>query len=296
MKIIIYGYKLYSHTHSHIHNGFFRSFQWLGHDVMWVDKNDDLSSVDLKGAIFLTAAQADEGIPKRKDCKYILHNCGDYEGIGKRLNIQYLTYESYQFEQIAPGITYKDGCLYFPWGSPFLPHEFNEADLENEREKDVYFLGTVNGPLDGGNYNSVSNFAAACRKDGRKFIAGGGYTGATQNKDITYIDGWISEGDQSVLLRKAYMAPALQGKNQLKNGMIPCRIFKAISHGGDGITNNALVYNFFDREVIYNPDCFCLYEDAKQRAGERERKRWLFNEVRTKHTYIERCKAILNIL
>jgi len=295
-KIIIWGYKLGSHTHSYIHDGFYRAFSGLGYDVYWFDHNDDVSTFNFSNCIFLTAGEADIKIPLRKNCKYITHNCKTYDGIGKRLNIQYTTYESYQFEVVAPGITYKDECLYFPWGSPLLPHEFDEKDLTNENRDGVYFLGTVNGPKDGGNYDNVAKFASECTKNGHKFIAGGGYTGETDNKDIHYINGWISKQEHDKFLKEAYMAPAIQGDNQLGNGMIPCRIFKAISHGGDGITNNALVYDFFDREVVYNPDCSQLYYDAESRNNEIERKRYLWNEVKTKHTFIERCKVILKLL
>lgn len=295
-KIIIWGYKLYDHSHSFIHNGFFRSFSWLGYDTYWFDDKDDVSTFDFTNSIFLTEGIASKGMPLREDCSYVLHNCPRFDGIGKRINIQYMTYLSYQFEMVAPGITVQDDCLFFPWGSPLLPHEFDEQLLQSKRGDNVYFLGTVDGPAGDGNYNQVSQFASACVQNGHWFVAGGGYTGNTGNKDIRYLSGWVSEEDQINMLSKAYMAPALQGERQLANGMIPCRAFKAISYGNDIITNNSLVDQFFNGETVYNPDCKQLFYDAKERAGETERKRWLFNEVRTKHTYIERCKAILKLL
>ena len=296
MKIIIWGYKLYSHSHSFIHDGFYRAFSALGYDTYWFDDKDDVSNFDFSDSIFLTAVEADKGIPKRKDCRYILHNCGAYEGIGDWLNIQYLTYDSYQFEQVAPGITYKDKCLFFPWGSPLLPHEFDENDIIRGKSNDIYFLGTVNGPKCGGNYDVVVQFSEQTHKTGHSFIAGGGYTGRTKNKNITYLKGWVSKEDEASMLKTAYMAPALQGKNQLGNGMIPCRVFKAISYGNDAITNNFLVDKFFDRETTYNPDCRRLFYDADSRRNNKERIRWLFNEVKTKHTYIQRCEQIIKLL
>lgn len=296
-RIIIWGHKLYTHSHSHIHNGFFRSFQWLGHDVIWVDDSDDVSGLDFSNSIFLTEGQVCANMPRRKDCKYILHNCGEMECIGDRLNIQYLTYDSRHYTEVAPGIHYQDRCMYFPWGSPLIPHEFDEADMTSQRSEDVYFLGTVN-PVGIGNYDNVAKFARECALSGRRFIAGGGFTGRTKNKDITYLKGWISEGDQTDMYRKAFMAPAIQGDNQLANGMIPCRLFKAISYGCDGISNNPMAHDFFDNQLVFEPRCDYLYHkaDAQRYKDNIQRRRWLFNEVRTKHTYIQRCEAILKVL
>ena len=35
MKIVIWGYPLHTHTHSYIHNGFKKGFEFLGHEVYW---------------------------------------------------------------------------------------------------------------------------------------------------------------------------------------------------------------------------------------------------------------------
>jgi hypothetical protein len=297
MKIIIWGHKLNTHSHSYIHLGFYRAFEYMGYEVYWFDDTDDISNMNLSDSIFLTEGQICAKMPIRPDCKYILHNCFDLHiEKGKFINIQYLTYDSMVYDEIAPGIHKIDDCLCFPWGSPFLPYEFNEEDVTRERENKIYYLGTVDNPsVVGGNYQPIVDFATSAGDEGYKTFVGGGYTG--KELDIlNYIRGWISEEDQYSYLRNGYMQPALQGERQLANGMIPCRIFKSISCGLDGVTNNPSVYDFFSHSVVYNIDCGGLFYDAHKRQDEIARKKWLMNQVKKYHTYLNTAKAILNVL
>jgi hypothetical protein len=295
MRVIIWGYHLAEHTHSYINNGFYRAFQYLGYETYWFSDNDDVSGFDFSDCLFLAEGASSIKIPKRKDCKYILHNCPPMEGIGDFINIQYLTHESWLFPRVSHGITYKDGCLYFPWGSPLLPDEFDFVD--KPRGNIVYYLGSLYGKdVPDGNYKNVAAFAEACYDDNHPMHVGGGYTGKEKNRHLTYLPGWITEEDQAKYLRNAYMAPAIQGDSQLVNGMIPCRLFKAISFGNDGITNNPMAYDFFFESVIWDSDCYGLYFEAKKREDEKARKKWLMNFVKENHTYLNNIKAILQCL
>ena len=57
MKIVIWGHKLHSHTHSYIHYGYWRAADHLGHEVHWYDDSDDVSSVDFSNSVFITEHQ-----------------------------------------------------------------------------------------------------------------------------------------------------------------------------------------------------------------------------------------------
>lgn len=296
-KIFIWGHKLNTHSHSYIHLGFYRAFAYLGHYVMWLDNDDDVSGVDFSDGIFLTEGQVCQKMPVRKDCKYILHNCPQL-GIekGKFVNIQYLTYDSMKYEQVSPGIHKIDDCICFPWGSPFLPNEFDLSDVDRKRNKKIYYLGTVDNPdVEGGNYNPILEFAESALDGGYKTYVGGGYTGL-QPDILNYIRGWISEEEQYYYLRGGYMQPALQGKRQLVNGMIPCRLFKSISCGLDGITNNFMANAFFNDALVYEDSCSELFYSAHKRQDEIARKKWLMIQVQKYHTYVNRVKAILEVL
>mgnify|MGYP006419383869 CR=1 FL=1 len=38
-KVIIWGHKLHSHTHSYIHDSFYKAFKFLGYNTYWFDEN-----------------------------------------------------------------------------------------------------------------------------------------------------------------------------------------------------------------------------------------------------------------
>ena len=54
MKLVIWGMKLHTHTHSYIHYGYWRAAECLGYEVHWYDDKDDVSSVDFSDAVFIT--------------------------------------------------------------------------------------------------------------------------------------------------------------------------------------------------------------------------------------------------
>lgn len=299
--IIIWGYLYGTHTHSSIWNGFYKAFKYLGYNVKWVDDDDRYSNDQFKNCIFITEGNSCKNIPKRKDCKYILHNCSGFDDF-KHVNIQYLTKEySDKGEEISHGIRLINGdMVMFAWGSDLLPHEFNDSLLTKKRDKNIYYLGTVDhSGVEGGNYEPISKFAKEASIKNYKTYYGGGYSCELNNKYLNYIEGWISEEDQKKYLTTGFAMPALQGERQLVNGMIPCRLFKAIQYGMDGISNNEFAYEFFDKKIIFDKNIERLFHRVLYEKEEKdyyERKRWLFNFVKENHTYINNVKAILKVL
>ena len=85
MKIVIWGLKLHSHTHSYIHYGYWRAAEALGHEVHWYDDEDDVSSVDFSDSVFITEHRVCENMPLRTDCKYFIH-CNINDSVNKTDN------------------------------------------------------------------------------------------------------------------------------------------------------------------------------------------------------------------
>lgn len=73
-KVVIWGHKLHSHTHSYIHQRFYRAFQYMKYIIYWFDDTDDVSNFDFSNTLFITEGQVDKNIPMRNDCYYMLHN------------------------------------------------------------------------------------------------------------------------------------------------------------------------------------------------------------------------------
>lgn len=306
-KVVLWGHKLHSHTHSYIHLGFQRAFEHLGYKTYWFDDNDNVRGFDFSNSLFITEGQVDNKIPLRKDCRYILHyvrNPDKYRELDKLGNCIYLI--PYRFDDsgqdriyrmTAPGNikidswTYIDipgKVIYQPWATDLLPEEINHIKEQLKlvkRKPVVHLVASIDG---GGSRNPCENeskhlpFKQACENNGIKW----------------YNHKSISLEDNIRLTQLSFMSPAIQSQHQCDNGYIPCRIFKNISYGQWGATNSEHVWQLFKEhniDIVYNADTYQLFFDIRNKVQTSD-----INElyaqmdfVRDNHTYLNRVERLL---
>lgn len=305
-QIIIWGHKLHSHTHSYIHNGFYIAFCKLGFNTYYYDDNDDVSKHDFSNSLFITEHQVNKKIPLRQDCLYVTHYVDefDYKGIPKEniiilksalrdfvegdlnKNIHYMELPfGNKFEYHATDDGYN--CLYMYWATDLLPEEIDKNiqelnDIPPEHE--INFIGSVT--------DIWRHFRDVCYQNGLKF----NHLGATFNVHSTQN---VSITDNMFLIKRSLIAPALQDDGQVSKQYIPCRIFKNISYGKMGITNNKIVNELFDNRLIFETDMNVLFK--KSIEFERNPKKQeliieLMEYVRDNHTYINRVHTIIKYI
>lgn len=292
-KVVIWGHKLHTHTHSYIHNAFFIAFKHMGYETYWFDDNDNVKSFDFSQSLFITEGQVDKKIPIRNDCQYILHNCESpkYKKLDPRnwINLQVYTDQILNFPDLVKVDTciyydFPGRCVYIPWATDLLPFEIDEikknlplATIQNY----VYWVGTI-GDGKFGNIHQINPFIDACKENGIDFIQKTG----------------ISVEANKSLISSSYMAPTIVGEWQLNVGYVPCRIFKNISYGKMGITNSPRVYELFEGKIVYNQNTYQLFYDAKERLKnlQIEEIYELMDLVKNKHTYINRINTLLDFL
>lgn len=292
-KVVIWGHKHHSSTHSYIHYAFDRTFRHLGYQTLWLDKYDDISTIDFSHSLFITEGQVDQKIPLREDCRYILHNCDctKYKELFEKDLCIIL--QVYSNDCIKRKETKIDDCMhinieqktiYMPWATDLLPHEIDEIKKQIpqiKKSNTIYWVGLIwNDPQ--GNLDIIKQFAESCYKNNIPFKQRLG----------------ISQEENIHLIQTSYMAPAIQGKWQCDNGYIPCRIFKNISYGQMGITNSKTVYDLFKGKIVYNSDTHQLFYDAQKRLKNMDLNEMyeLMDFVKTKHTYINRIERLLDFL
>lgn len=292
-KVVIWGHKLHSHTHSYIHNGFYMAFNKLGYSTYWFDDQDDIQQFDFSNSLFIAEGQADHNIPLRSDCCYMLHNCEKtkYQSLNEKNVIFFQVYTDGiltipELVKVDDCIYYDfaDRCLYMPWATDLLPNEIEEIKKSlplTSVENCIYWIGTIGEGLYG-NIQEVNPFIQACQENGIEFVQ-------KQNVDL-------EEHIESI--RKSYMAPTIVGKWQIEQGYIPCRIFKNISYGKMGVTNSYRVYELFGKKIVYHPDTYQMFFEAQRKIqgmtlGEMYE---LIDLVKTKHTYLNRIEVLLNFL
>ena len=102
-KVVIWGHKLHSHTHSYIHAAFYKAFNYLGYNTFWLDDSDLVDGIDFSSSLFITEGQVDKNIPLRADCRYILHNAysakyHDFLRSGNAIRLQVYTNDCLAYE------------------------------------------------------------------------------------------------------------------------------------------------------------------------------------------------------
>jgi len=291
-KVIIWGHPLHSHTQSYIHQAFYRAFKYLGYKVYWVSSPNEIQHVNLANTLFITEGQVDAAIPKRHDCYYIVHNWNpnDYVELfnnNRCIVLQVYTHDClpYVTEKIADYVysNNKEKMIFMPWATDLLPCEIDDVKqkIMHKKVPVIHWVGTIGQGIFG-NEPEIMPFKKACDENGILFKH-------TVNASI----------DETIdLIKASQMAPAIQGAWQCEKGYIPCRIFKNISYGQWGITNNKTVYDLFKGKVIYNSDTYQLFYDAKSYINNASLYELyeLMDFVKNNHTYINRIETLLNFM
>ena len=287
--VCLWGWPLHSHTHSYIHNGFFRAAQALGLRAVWLDNVQGAGDSLPPNTLFITECQVDSNIPLRKDCFYALHNCDGrrYTGL-KVINIQCLMPTS-PGTHFKPWLTFdKDhATLYMPWATDLLPREI-EANAERletiwaQRGPEIAFVG----------YYIVDPWQRAdaiLASKGLTLTKCGGY--GLQN---------VSVDENMRRIQSARMAPSLQSEEQVQRGYLPCRILKNISYGALGITNNPAVERLFGPDLYSKLIVGSTIEETLEKGLDAtmdfDVQRELMKHVKEHHTYVNRLQELDMVL
>jgi hypothetical protein len=300
-QVIVWGHKLHSHTHSYIHNGFFIGFNDLGFKTHWFDDNDNVKDFDFTNSLFITEHQVNKRIPLRDDCLYLTHylDDGDYKNIPKEniivLNVSLRDFdEKGSIESIYTPLNYGQkyeyhakvedyNCLYMYWATDLLP---KEIDLNIQNIHNIKSINEIN--LIGTQTSVWNELANICNMNNIKFKKFGATFNIHSNDNIS-----INKNIE--LIQQSLISPALQDEQQVIKNYIPCRIFKNISYGKMGITNNPIVNELFDNNLIYDSNLDELFKKSiafEMLPNKHDIIIKYMKYVRDNHTYINRINTI----
>src|ERR1700676_1040419 len=200
MKFCVWGFKNSYNTFRHIHEAFYRALKMTGREVSWLDDQDNTSSLDFSNTFFISMNYAVQGMPRRRDCFYAVHNV---EARAKEylFGFPLLNYGLYVDSMNVDGwIALNEDTFFhrqewdsyssvvFRWGTDLLPHEIeaNKPTKVFRNESLVCnFVGTA--------IENLAPFKRACEESG---------------KDLKVYSG-VSVEENIELIRKSYMAPAI---------------------------------------------------------------------------------------
>lgn len=293
-KVIIWGHKLHSHTHSYIHSSYYKAFKFMGYDTYWFDDNDDVSNFDFDNSLFFTEDQAQKNIPLNKTSIYVLHHTKldkyDENGL-KYINLaNYLKWckdgiSAYHKENSVVKINdlcywdEKTKTLYQPWATDLLPNEIdlNNAILYDKNKNNIYYIGT---PHD--NSDKITLFNDEAVKNGKKL-----FIGKTNTDEENFR-----------LIRDSYLSVDFRGDWHIECGYLPCRVFKNVSYGRITGTNSEHIKEIFGEHIVYDKEPSKLYHKLIEAENNKsiDDIQEAMNFVKINHTFINRINNILKVI
>jgi len=320
MKIILWGYPLYSHTYSYIHEAFYRAFKHMGYDVYWFHDDEYPKDFDWNNCIFLTEGFADKNIPLNSSSVYFVHGTKDpakyingnvknyidvryshlwhkdhiYEYTLNKNNVTKVGQSCYYQPKETKTIHFKNDYVnynipdynkfYITWATNKLPHEINFDDVNYSRKNVINFCGNLSGSGRCENYSTFVPFINECSKNNIPFIHNDPFRNPLSEEEV------VKRTKDSII------SIDIRGPEHLKNGYVPCRVFKSISAGHLGTTNSQEVYNELNGHCLYEPNTANLFYRAMEKKNDKE---FILNSmkyVKEHHTYINRINSLLSLL
>ena len=304
-KVIIWGLRDSGHTHSFIHAGFFKAFKHLGYETHWLNSVDEAAEhkVDIHNAfyIFVDLVGQPNGPfplpPLHSSCFYFGHHVREEQrqsilnvvpienimwfGLSTLVNVEQYNISSLYDYDVATDL------LFLNWATDLLPHEIQRnielLDAMPPTEPTIFHVGSMSN----GWAAPYVEFMSHMREYGVGFC----------NFGPGSQFGLVSDEQNQTLIKRSFAAPALQFKWQVDVEYIPCRIFKNISYGKMGITNNPGVHRLFGEKTLYSSDLKELAKMTYEFENNPDKNkiiRELMEEVKEKHTYVSRIEFILN--
>lgn len=317
-KVIIWGYPLYSHTHSYVHEAYYRAFKHLGYDVYWFHDDNYPLDFDFANCLFIGEGFADKKIPINSTSCYLIMYCPSpikYQGAERYIDIRMAAVDfkdhiqEYSLnkntatkigsacyfvpktlEKVKVKNDYVDyeisdyDKVYISWATNKLPDEFNEDDIYIPREPNVYYCGTISSSGICENYSNFLPFIEECRKNNIGFIHNDPWANPLSTVEV------IRRTQESIL------GIDIRGPQHLKQKLLTCRVFKNISYGHLGLTNSEEIYKELDGNCVYCDDTAELFYGGMRN---RENEKLILSGmkyVKENHTYINRVNSLLSIL
>lgn len=319
-KVIIWGHPLHSHTHSYVHEGYYKALKFLGYNVSWFHDNNFPKDFDYNNSIFITEGFADKNIPLNETSTYCVMYCPSPKryleagvkkyidlrmiAVGHKDHVQEYTLNKSIVEKIGPSYYYDASTkktiryrndyvdydiedfdkVYFSWATNLLPHEINNSNAYLDRKPEIYYFGTLSPHGECENMSTFLPFIQATKKLGIPFL---------------HNDPWKNPVDSEVLMKytqQSLLGIDIRGPKHLQTGIVTCRVAKNISYGHLGLTNSKAIYEELEGNCVYNSDTEQLLYEGLRKSHDFLFIKNSMNYIKENHTYINRINSLFSIL
>lgn len=290
-KVVIWWFTYGKHTHSWIHFGFFRAFEHLGYDVVWLENKIENLPPKSQKTIIISAQPEDQMILENLSDNWIFfdHNYG----LSVMKNIIPFWVQAWSFASYPPvSTTEYRHYLEIPkifWWTDLLPHEIEFVPYHYSNSRDIRFIGSW--WFD--NWKALERARIWCFQHGKSWEQLGKHIFLRYKK-------FVPEDVIGTLSREAFLTLSIQGEPQCETGYIPCRLFKNISYSVLALSNNLFVANMFDEdEVVIDRDIPTLLDKGAKIVYDRkvdDYTRKALEKVKKEHTYINRIEQLFSYM
>lgn len=285
---------IYTHTHSYIHQGYFRAFTELGYETHWLDgKTRHIEDLPTKGTLFFTEGQAEKKLPISREAGYVTHSSTSeaYEAKGLR-RLQLFNYladlkngTSFAFPESnvekIDAVTYLDAhsrALYQPWATNLLPREIDTAkvSLFEARRREINYVGTIG-------HDNIKSRIRSIRGQAKKI-------GVRLN-----VFSGVGDGKAAELTRESLVGMDIRGDWHLQKGYIPCRAWKTLSYGKHLTSNSPLLQAVFQDRITIEDNIDNFLESAIESGANATQELLVdnMNWIKENHTFVNRAERCL---
>lgn len=335
-RVIVWGYRTPSHTHHWVMVAIHRALEHAlrgdadAPELLWLDNRTVGDPAVFDDALVLgnvNVDHVDHCLPLRRRGLYVMHDhapgrleLSRYGALRPAGRV--LFYEVFRARPAATyspvadqPLCYVDAAgerVVMSWATDLLPHEIAEA------WEAVVARGQPSGPREvvfvGSSWKANATELASLAREtvarGLEYVHYGRELVPTDWPESPHVHvhrGSISMADNIARVREATLAPALQGAHQLRNpegdapgqgNYVPCRIFKNISYGALGVSNNPTVAAVLGDAVVCRADIGEMLDAALEREAadpSRAGLRDAMAVVAGTHTYLNRLAMLLEL-
>ena len=194
-----------------------------------------------------------------------------------------------RYIEVEKGVTFDTqapepyNVVYFSWATNLLPDEIDFNWANKQRNNEYNFVGTVHSPRP----NSKPLHQDFIDIVKNKNIAFNHY-----NPNINP----ATDQEHIRILQESMFVPDFRPQEQKDNWYVSCRVLKAISYGCLTVSDSFYLKHFIDDSLLVSEDAQEIFDLGMKNQYNKDLIVHQMEIIKRDHTYLNRCKGILQIV
>lgn len=280
-----------------------KAFERLGCETYWFSDQSfpSQSEFDYSDCIFFVDNQAplDRNVPIVDSGIYFAYD--KFTNVDKYLDrvkclVNYRVAEfkkpipdNDRYVEVEKGVTFDTqapepyNVVYFSWATNLMPDEIDFDWANNQRNNEYNFVGTIHCPRPN---------SKPLHQD---------FIDIVKNKNIPFNHynpniNPATDDEHIKILQESMFVPDFRPQEQKDNWYVSCRVLKAISYGCLTVSDAPYLKYFIDDSLLVSGDSQEIFDIGMKNQYNKDLIVHQMEIVKRDHTYLNRCKGILQIV